>query len=100
MKKELTSISLFLIILIMASFLLSQEATDRLSGKNLKIRYSVKAEAPFEVVIEAEMFSKGQITFIYEKFSFSQPFELEKGGTARYGVNPSDEVKNIIIDLY
>lgn len=100
MRKELTSINSFLVILIMAASLLSQETTDRLSGKNQKIHYSVKAEAPFEIVIEAEMFSKGQITFIYEKFSFSQPFELEKGGTARYGVNPSDKIKNIIIDLY
>ena len=100
MKRFLTSISSIIIALIISTCLFAQETTDRLSGKNQKIHYLVKSDVPFEVTIKSETSSKGEINYIFENFDYSNYFQLGKGGTASYRINPIKKVKKIIIKLF
>lgn len=93
-------ISSIMIALIISNCLFAQETIDRLSGKNQKIHYLVKSDLPFEVTIKSETSSKGEINYIFENFDYSNYFQLEKGGTASYRINPTEKVKKIIIKLF
>ncbi len=76
---------------------------DKLSGKNLKMAYSIEAGKEFQLIITDdsmdELASKGEVKFISSNVEFGQPFYLEKGKSAKWGVSPSDMVEKVIIEL-
>ncbi|MDI1472041.1 hypothetical protein QI155_05770 [Thermodesulfovibrio sp. 1176] len=97
--KRICKISTFVIILFIINVSFASETYTPLSGKNEKLHFSVKSDAPFDVVIKSETSSKGEINYIFENFDYSNYFQLEKGGTASYRINPTENVKEIIIKL-
>jgi len=99
MKRFLMCISDIMVALIISTSLFAQ-GTDRLSGKNQKIHYSVKTNVPFDVVIKSETSSKGEINYIFKNLDYSNYFQLEKGGTANYRINPTENVREMIIKLF
>ncbi len=76
---------------------------DKLSGKNVKRNQIVKHGVAFELILTDdatdEMVSKGKVEFFADWGSFGNPFELEKGKSVKFKVEPEDKVGKVVITL-
>ncbi len=76
---------------------------DRLSGSNVKRTYIAKPGEAFELVItdvaSGGVVSRGEVEFFADWGSFGNPFELEKGKSAKYKVEAGDKVEKVVITL-
>ncbi len=102
-KPVLILMILLLFYFIYPSLQCEAQEEDKLSGKNVKRTYIAKSGEAFELIITDDAtddtISKGKVEFFADWGSFENPFELEKGKSAKFKVEAEDKVEKVVITL-